>query len=356
MSVTQKDIAEKAQVSRSLVGRVLSGDASIRVSHSKREHILNTAREAGYQPNLIARNLRRGKSCAVVVVCQYDASGRVEDHMHGVPEVLAAGVAEAGYELKVRAYRSVPDIVAGINEIASTSACDALVLWLYNEHGEVPGIAVQKRGLPFVILGHYEDTHPDWFQVDYDHKAMMRHAVKFLVDARHTRLAYLGFDVGSNYMERLRCGFQAAALDLTGSAVPESWFGLVNNDHAVTEAIVDEWLNLPRDQQPTGVVIGAGVGAWLGIELALARRGRRIGLGADELAVVGLREAEHALLYGQGQAFDNIQMARLASAAADVIKRQVLGEGGNEKILRLIPALTPVESLSLPLPVTTPGA
>lgn len=355
MPVTQKDIAEKAQVSRSLVGRVLSGDTSIRVSHSKRQHILNTAREAGYQPHLIARNLRQGKSHAVVAVCQYDASGRIEDHTHGVLETLAAGVAQASYELKVRAYRSVADTVAGIDEIASTSACDALVLWLNNEHGEVPGIAAQKRGLPFVILGHYEVTHPDWYQVDYDHKAMMHQAVKSLVDARHTRLAYLGFDADYNYMRRLQSGFQAAALGLTGSPVPEPWIGRVDNDHAVTEAIVDEWLDLPRDQQPTGVVIGAGVSAWLGIELALARRGRRIGFGTDEMAVVGQRPATHALLYGQGQAFDNIDMARLASAAADVVKRQVLGEGGYEKITRLIPALTPVNSLCLPLPVTTPG-
>ena len=354
MSVTQKDVAEKAQVSRSLVGRVLSGDTSTRVSHSKRQHILNTAREVGYQPNLIARNLRQGKSHAVVAICQYDETEQMEDYTGGVLSTLAAGLAPVGYELKVRSYPSVADILAGIEEIVSTSACDAVVLWLSNEQGELPGIAVEKRGMPFVILGHYDDAHPNWCQVDFDHRLMMHQAVQFLVDARHTRLAYLGFEADSDYMKRLRLGFQEAALELTGSPVSAQWIHRVNNDRLVTEAVVNGWLDLPRDQQPTGVVIGAGTDAWLGIELALARRGRRIGFGAEDLAVVGQHPGAFPLLYGQAQAFDNIDMTRLAGAAADLLKQQISGQGNPKRMMRLIPALTPVASLELPLPITTP--
>lgn len=352
MSVTQKDIAERAQVSRSLVGRVLNGDDSIRVSSSKRQHILNTAREAGYQPNLIARNLRRGKSHAVVVICEYDENGPNNDPANSVLETLAADLAQVGYELKVRAFQNISDIMAGVEETASTSACDAFVVWLGNEHGELPGIAIEKRGLPFVILGHYDDTHPDWCQVDFDHALMMHQAVQSLVSMGHTRLAYIGFDNDYNYAHRLRSGFLAAALEMTGSHVPEQWISRVNNDHTVTEAIVEQWLEMPPDQQPTGVVIGAGLSAWIGIEVALARRGRRIGAG--DLAVVGQRPGAHPLLYGQAQAFDNIDMSLLAKAAAEVLKQQISGQDHSEKKTRLLPALMPVNSLCLPLPVTIP--
>ncbi|MGI4789577.1 MAG: LacI family DNA-binding transcriptional regulator [Janthinobacterium lividum] len=354
MSATQKDIAEKAKVSRSLVGRVLSGDTSIRVSHSKRQHILNTAREIGYQPNLIARNLRRGKSNAVIAICQYNEARQTEDYTGGVLAILAAILAQVGYELKVRAFPNVADIMAGIEGIASASACDAAVLWLGNEQGDLPGTALEERGLPFVILGHHDETHPNWYQVDYNHALMMHQAAQSLVDLGRTRLAYFGFDTELNYQKRLRSGFQVAVPELTGFPVNEQWVYSVGFDHVVAEAVVDGWRRQPRDQQPTGIVIGAGKDAWLGIELALARQGRRIGFGPDDLAVAGQRPNGLPLLYGQGMAYENIDMSLLAGAAASVLKQQISGQGHPQKLTRLMPPLTSAANLQLPLPNRTP--
>ena len=67
-TVTIRDIAEKAGVSKSLVSFVMNnsigadGKKRYRVSDITRERILKVAAEMDYQPNSAARALRKGRS------------------------------------------------------------------------------------------------------------------------------------------------------------------------------------------------------------------------------------------------------------------------------------------------------
>ncbi len=348
MAITQKDVAEKAQVSRSLVARVLNGDATIQVSHGKRQLILRTAHDLGYRPNLVARNLRRGKTHAVVAICQSDKGEAAGPFMQGVLEALAIELAHEGYELKVRFFENTSRIVAAIGEMASASECDAFALWLSDDCGEEAGSAVQTRGMPFVISGHYDQHHPDWHQVDYDHALMMRSAVQHLADAGRTRIAYFGFDTDQKFAQRLLAGYKAAMREILGTPSSQEWVYRVSLDYHETEEIVSRWLDLPPHDQPTGVVVGAGTDAWVGIEVALAARGRRIG---RDVSVVGQHPGRQPLLYGEAVAFDSIDLGRLASLAAQDLMRQLRGESHDECIIRVVPSLIPVPSLRLPSPV-----
>ena len=348
MAITQKDIAEKAQVSRSLVARVLNGDATIQVSHGKRQLILRTAHDLGYRPNLVARNLRRGKTHAVVAICQSDKNETAGPFMQGVLEALAIELAHEGYELKVRFFEDTSHTIAAIGEMASASECDAFALWLSENCGEEAGSTVQKRGMPFVISGHYDEQHPDWHQVDYDHALMMHAAVQHLSDAGRTRIAYLGFDTDEKFASRLLAGYKAAVEEIVGTAASEDWVYRVSLDYHETEEIVNRWLDLPLCDQPTGIVVGAGTDAWVGIEVALAARGRRIGPDADDVSVVGQHPGRQPLLYGEAVAFDSIDLGRLASLAARDLLRQLHGESHEECIIRVMPSLVTLPTLRLP--------
>ncbi|MCO5071786.1 MAG: LacI family DNA-binding transcriptional regulator [Rhizobiaceae bacterium] len=67
------EVAERAQISRSTVSRVLSGDP--RISEATRARVLAAADELGYQPNLIARGLKNQSTGIVgVVVTDLDNS------------------------------------------------------------------------------------------------------------------------------------------------------------------------------------------------------------------------------------------------------------------------------------------
>ena len=75
MPVTARDIALELGLSQSTVSRILNGDARHRVSVQTRERILATAERLDYQPNALAKSLRRGRTNLVGLYTshRYDA-------------------------------------------------------------------------------------------------------------------------------------------------------------------------------------------------------------------------------------------------------------------------------------------
>jgi LacI family transcriptional regulator len=70
MRVTLRDVAERAKVSKQAVSAALRGRSSTtRLSPELRERILSTAREMGYQPNLLARALTEKRTGLFVATC-----------------------------------------------------------------------------------------------------------------------------------------------------------------------------------------------------------------------------------------------------------------------------------------------
>jgi len=66
MSVTVNEIAEKCGVSRTTVLRALNNQS--RVSDATRKRILETAKELGYRPNLLARSFNTGRTMMIGMV------------------------------------------------------------------------------------------------------------------------------------------------------------------------------------------------------------------------------------------------------------------------------------------------
>lgn len=67
MSVTLRDVAERANVSPSTVSRILNKKTStIPISEETRQRVLQAAEEVGYRPNLAARQLAQRQSFAMI--------------------------------------------------------------------------------------------------------------------------------------------------------------------------------------------------------------------------------------------------------------------------------------------------
>ena len=60
--VTSKDIASELGLSQPTVSRILSGDANHRAAEETRQRVWEAAQRLGYQPNAVARSLRRGRT------------------------------------------------------------------------------------------------------------------------------------------------------------------------------------------------------------------------------------------------------------------------------------------------------
>lgn len=352
MPVTQFDVAKRAKVSRSLVSRVLYGDPTFQVSEEKRERVLKVAKEMGYRPNATATNLRLGRTNSVVSISKFNPRNHALKMERGSVEVLAVELSLLGLELKLRPYASIGEVLAGIDELASMSLCDAVALWLPDDENEQAGLALERHGIPFVVVGDQEAKHPDWLQVDFDHKAMMRVCVEHLLSSGRKRIAYIGYENPGAYTRRLLDGFRSSAQELIESPVPDDWVIQVTETSDHCERWLENWLDLPIDQQPDGLVIGAGNKVWSRVERALAKRGRRTGMADGELAVTGQRFESEYLFYGHAMVFDSVQMSRISSSVAQLIGER-LAPGGTavNPIVRITPSLIEAGSLEMELPV-----
>ncbi len=76
MTVTAKTIARELQLSQPTVSRILSGDPRHRVAPLTRQRVLDTAQRLGYQPNAVARSLRRGRTGIVGLYTNHDYDAR----------------------------------------------------------------------------------------------------------------------------------------------------------------------------------------------------------------------------------------------------------------------------------------
>ncbi len=101
---TIKQVAQEAGVSVATVSRVMNGSADkIRISARTQQHVLRTVERLSYQPNMLARGLRSGRSRLIGIILrsvQHHSTGRL---LQGVERTLSAG----GYGLIVRTTEGV---------------------------------------------------------------------------------------------------------------------------------------------------------------------------------------------------------------------------------------------------------
>ena len=183
---------------------------------------------------------RRSDTVAFVTLQSHD----VEQAQ--IIEVLADFLQQKQYELKLKIYAAQAELLAGLEEMARSGACDVVFLDGDEVVVEEQARLLERLGTSFIVKGRFEGTHPDWPQVDFDHERMMSESVRHLTERGHRRIAYLGFDSDRVYVARLRAGFERALRDsLSAEAAPED-MGLISGRHEVTaQELTGRWLSRP---------------------------------------------------------------------------------------------------------------
>lgn len=205
---TMQDVAKKARVSVTTVSRVLNGDPRVNAATRARvEHWITTM---GYQPNLMARSLRRQTSRVVGLVVDTLKNPFTAELSQG----LAAHLDAAGYQLILadtqRQASRGPDMV----QMLAQRGVDGILYAAGWEDGpETLAVAcglLAKSGVPTVMVGNYLRTVPSVF---VDHRQGTRDAVAYLHQLGHQ---YLVFVSGAQDTETSRLrqqGFLQAAAE-----------------------------------------------------------------------------------------------------------------------------------------------
>jgi LacI family transcriptional regulator len=183
MPVTITEIAKAAGVSLTTVSRALN-NIDHPMSKETRERILKTAREMGYQPNLVARSLRTDRSLTIGIIVENIQSPftppiirGIQDHLK--PEGYSSTIINSDWDPKIES-----DAIQSLN----SRQIDGII---FVETWHRSSTAVQRMTTkPFVFVHRLFNGHcansviPD----DYGGARLITH---HLLEIGHRRIAFI---------------------------------------------------------------------------------------------------------------------------------------------------------------------
>lgn len=280
--VTLKAVAAQAGVSYQTVSKVLNGQ--LQVSPETHQRILEAARQLGYRPNQIARNMRAGRSFMIGYSWVQTSPDQVN---HILDQFLSSMVREAeaaGYHLLPFPFREGDAQVDAYRELIDTRRVDGFVLTSvdYND----PRIHfLLERGFPFVAFGR-SNPELDFPWVDVDGAAGTRQAVEYLLSRGHRQIAALAWPessrVGNDRLEGYFQAIRAAGLPLCPHCLLRG-----EGTFEVGREMTLRLLDLPAAERPTALI---ALNDTMAIGAMYAARERGLEVGRD-LAIIGFDDA-----------------------------------------------------------------
>lgn len=285
---TISDVAAKAGVSTATVSRALNGKTSVDPQLVAR--VTAAAKELGYRPNGLARNLRKQATAVLALVISdvenpfFTAIARgVEDHARS-----------AGYSVVLCNSDDDPAKERRYVEVAAQERAAGVVL----SPTGVPGnlAVLRERRTPIVAvdrpLAEEDDAQSGTDPVDtvlVDTRAAARHATEHLIDAGYQRIACVtgpaGVRTADDRLAGYRDALQAADRPAEAALTRRSEYRAAGGRRAM-----DELFGL--DLYPDAVLVANNAMA-IGVLEALAERGMRPG---RDVGVVSFDDAPWATL------------------------------------------------------------
>jgi len=275
LATTIRDVAREAGVSVASVSKVLhGGGGSIRVGEVRAEHIRLIASKMEYVPNIVARNLRSGKSHTIGLV--FENFGSIASGPLYYPYLLDS-VASELFKQKYR-LTILPEVDTRDASQLGDGRLDGLIWCKLDNDGSVSRL-LERSNIPVVALNSpqiSEQSRAINFACDNEHGSQL--VVDHLIGLGHSRILFLmerGEDTTPDALARLN-GFKDAMSD---RAFPTSGQDVVYWSPACLE-FEDWWATSPEH---------TAVYAWNeGVAANLLKQAMRIGVTVpDELSVVG---------------------------------------------------------------------
>ncbi len=279
--VTIQDIAEKANVSKSTVSRVINN--STPVNERKKKAVLSAMKTMNFQPNVFARGLAGGFSMTLGIVTQNIGSPFFDTVTQGIIHSL---VGTSYSPIFVDGQWDRETARSGINTLLGRQV-DGLIIVGGNMSKELMDKIKEKT--PCIFVGP-ELENWDNQCVFIDNFDAAYKATKFLIDAGHRDIAHItGIPDQPDSISRLK-GYQQALADNNIRYAEE--LAYEGNFDAPSGVLAIESL-LMRGKSFTAIFAANDMTAY-GARLGLHRRGIRV---PEDVSIIGFDDqAESAFV------------------------------------------------------------
>lgn len=278
--ITIHDIAERANVSKSTVSRVLNGTAA--VNEEKRTAVLAAISELNYQPNMFARGLAGGQSMTIGVVTQNVGSAFYDAILQGV----VRGLRGSGYSPIFADGLWQPDVEKAAMQTLLDRMVDGLIMvggyspyeTFHTFREKCPVVVVARHLPPMVQDCLYVENFPAAY-------ALTQHLIRL----GHRNIAHIsGIPEQEDSIQRL-AGYKQALEDANITPNPDL---IVEGDFRPQAGVMGVELLLTRGQT-FSAIFAANDQMAQGARLNLFRRGLRV---PDDVSLVGFDD-ERASAY-----------------------------------------------------------
>ncbi len=213
MAITIKDLARLCGVSVGTVDRALRNRQGI--SAATRERILTSAREHGYKPNIVARNLKTRRTWEIGLIVHDLDNEFFAELVNAVQEIAW----KKGYFIQIAVSRREPERERSALEHMAGRNVDGILLFPTSAD---PGFDAFLQGLGRRIVTIANRVSPAWPFVGLSDRSIMREATRAIVARGYKRLVFVGpFDafaapINLYEIEERYAGFKEALAGLPG--------------------------------------------------------------------------------------------------------------------------------------------
>lgn len=314
--ITQKDVAERAGVSRGIVSYVINNGPR-EVAPETRERVLAAIRELGYRPNKHAQRLKLGSEQAreaLGIVAGGQSFNVLERPYY---DIILAGLFEEAHRLgqEVRFFSFFDALTNPVffNNNIHKDEISSLILILPALVAETPDYQtildrIAERIDNVVCL---EEQIRDWPTVVFDRAAAARIAVEHLIKLGHQRIAFLAIQD-----ERLT-GYKQTLLEHDLS-FDERLIFTTDQTHVLASAYQSTVEIIQMSPRPTAIFAANDESAISAIA-ALHDYGLRV---PDDIAIVSIDNIGVAEMIRPGLTTVDVPKKRMAAYALQVLMLQ----------------------------------
>jgi len=248
MSVTIKDIAQKARVSHATVSRVLNNSGYVK--DETREKVNKVIKDMNYTPSAIARSLSRSKTNTIGVIVPDINNLFFGEIIKGITEIADAHnlniILCDTDENKDKELKAI-SVLKGqrIQGLIITPTC-------FKEEGNKENInALKKLGIPIILIdGHVE--YLDFSGVFINHIKGAYDGTATLIESGHTKIAIITGDMNSRPAKERLLGYEKA---LEANNIPINNDYIFYGDYKHETAYVITKKILKMDNRPTAIFV-----------------------------------------------------------------------------------------------------
>jgi len=277
-AITMKHIAEEAGVSLGTVSHVMSGNTPVR--SGLRRRVMEAVRNLGYQPSLIARDLRRNKTSIIGMV--------IPDITNPFFPAVVRGVEDVAYQNSFRLILCNTDDDPAkeksyLRELYSYRIAGLVLIPTVNSH--ITGLSeLQASHVPVICLDRRPtDWEGDSVTVDNVHGAFA--ATAHLTKLGHKTIALITgsqqLDTAAARLEGFRSAIRKAKLEVAPEYIQEGRFDRLSG-YEKTRILLQQ---RPR---PTAIVCSNDLVA-IGVLSGLREAGLRC---PEDISVIGFDDIE----------------------------------------------------------------